>query len=70
MTIVMIVTLVRLVLRSIYKLDYMSFNIKDWDGRFAIGIEVLERAIERAPKPQDWEHTSHDAQTYAACETQ
>ena len=48
MTIVMIVTLVRLVLRSIYKLDYMSFNIKDWDWRFAIGLEVLERTIERA----------------------
>ena len=55
-------------LRSIYKLDYRSFNIKDWDidflghGRFAIGIEVLELTIERAPKPQDWEQ---DTQTWA-----
>ena len=49
-------------LRSIYKLDYRSFNKNDWDGRFAIGIEVLELTIERAHKPQDWEQ---DTQTWA-----
>ena len=58
-------TLVRLVLRSIYKLDYRTFNIKDWDGRFAIGIEVLELTIERAHKPQDWEQ---DTQTWGVAQ--